>query len=130
MMLKNETITTHPSSALAQELDALRAEQHSPSSLIIQAALKIYTATEIGYGTTYTLTPKAENKDICAKAAHELYARSPFLLAAIFEAIAANRKQLKIDIPQSGQIDTSHALSQSSHKRMADFPKLLDWLLL
>lgn len=127
--MQHET-TTAPRSPLDNELRALMQEQHSPSSAIIHAALLITQRAEIGYGDIYTIIPKGHNSHYAAMAASEMEARCPFLLAAIRDAIAANRNRLVVETLQA---PVPHAppktSSLSGHERMEALPGLIAWLM-
>lgn len=128
-LLMSHSISTVRHSQLDNELRALCQEQHSPSSAIIHATLYIGQRTEIGYGDIYTLIPRADNAYMATQAATEMEARCPYLLAAIRDAIAANKPRCTVEVlhdPQGHRLNSPHL---SAHERLQQLPGLVQWLL-
>lgn len=128
MMDKNHITKTYQGSLLDQELKAIYAEQHSPSSKDIHQALGINAKTEIGFQTSYHFSPKAQTAEIATKAIHALHARAPVLLEAILDAIASNKPGLTIEIPNSSRPIPQPSVHKSGHQYLEDMPYLIRWL--
>lgn len=118
-----------PHSPLHNELRALSQEHHSPSSAAIHAALIISARTDVGYGETYTVIPRAESVHFATLAAQEMEARCPFLLDTIHQAMAANRKRISVEVLYATHNHHDSVPHLSAHARIAAIPRLVAWLM-
>lgn len=118
-----------PHSPLHNELRALSQEHHSPSSAAIHAALLISARTDVGYGETYTIIPRAESVHFATLAAQEMEARCPFLLVAIHQAMAAHKTRILVEVLYAPNSVRDNLPPASAHARIAAIPRLIAWLL-
>lgn len=122
-------VTAHQKDPINNELNALSIETHSPSSALIHSALKILQKTEIGYGNTFTITPRSETAHLAIMAAREMEARCPSLLAVILDAITANKQSIIIEIPNSVSLETKKNHHLTGHEIIQNLPKIIQWLM-